>query len=222
MTVTAPTRLDFYFDAQCPYAWRTALWLREVRRERPVEVTWRQFSLALVNQDEPDSSLARKGDLLGRLFIAAERLGGNDAVERLYLAVGDAIHGRGLNPLNAGVVEDALSAAGLPTELRDTALADATTARDYRASHEAGVAKGGFGVPTLVFEGSDSGCYGPVVDPVPIGQAALALWDFTTWAARQPYLWELKRNRQGRKPLPQPADMGSHAEPPLPERRAEG
>ena len=57
----------------------------------------------------------------------------------------------------------------------DEAIADETTHDDIKADHDAVVAKGGFGVPTLVFEG-DRHVYGPVVVPAPTGEEALALW----------------------------------------------
>jgi 2-hydroxychromene-2-carboxylate isomerase len=196
--MTEPTQLDFYFDVLCPFAWRTSLWMREVIQERQVAVTWKQFSLAIVNKADPDSEFFRKDLTIGRLYIAAERLGGNDAVDRLYLALGDAIHGQQLDPLDDAVLADALNAAGLPVELLEIVLADDTTEQDYRASHAEAVARGGFGVPALVFEGSDTAYFGPVVEPVPTGREALELWDFTRWAALQPYLWELKRERTGR------------------------
>ena len=43
-------RLTFYFDPLCPWAWLTSLWIREVRRLRPLEVEWKFFSLAGVNE----------------------------------------------------------------------------------------------------------------------------------------------------------------------------
>jgi len=199
------TQLSFYFDVLCPYAWRTSLWIRDVARQRPVAITWKQFSLALVNKADPTGDFHRKDLTLGRLFVGAERLGGNAAVDRLYLALGDAIHGYQMDPMHEDVMRDALLRAGLPDFLREAVLDDDTTEQEYRASHAEGVAKGGFGVPTLVFDGSDKGYFGPVIEPVPTGEAAVELWDFTSWAAQQPYLWEFKRDRQGRKLASQPA-----------------
>lgn len=196
-----PRHVDFYFDVLCPWAWRTSLWMREVMRECSVEVTWRQFSLAIVNKAEPDSDFMRRDLTLGRTFIAAERLGGNTAVDRLYLALGDAIHGHQRDPNDAAVITGALGAAGLMPELLEAALADDTTRVDYIASHEAGVGLGGFGVPTLVFDGADRGQFGPVIDPVPTGADAVQLWRVITWSARQPFMWELKKDRGGRRRL---------------------
>ena len=50
--VDTPTKINFHFDPTCPLAWRTALWVREVRKTRPVNVTWRFFSLEVINRKE--------------------------------------------------------------------------------------------------------------------------------------------------------------------------
>ena len=48
---TAQTQdVDFYFDVSCPWAWRTALWIREVAKVRPIQVTWKFLSLAKINE----------------------------------------------------------------------------------------------------------------------------------------------------------------------------
>ena len=47
-------------------------------------------------------------------------------------------------------------------------------------------------------KGSDIGIFGPVVDPVPSGAEALALWDSVYVALHAPYLYEIKRNRPRR------------------------
>lgn len=208
-----PVSVDFYFDVLCPYAWRTSLWMREVAQQRSVSVSWKQLSLALVNNADADGEFARKDLRLGRLFVAVQREGGNEAVNRLYLALGDVIHGQKLDPMDDAVVREALASAGLPTDLLEAALADPGTEEAYRSSHEAAVALGGFGVPTIVFDGAASGTFGPVVNPVPTGQAALDLWDHFRWSAQQPYFWEMKRQRPSEKlpPLRAPASLQAGA-----------
>ena len=194
-TSSEPQHVDFYFDVLCPFAWRTSLWMREVIRECGVAVTWKQFSLAIANNREPDSEYAQRDFALGRTFIAAERLGGNDGVDRLYLALGDAIHGQRLNPLDEDVMRDVLASAGHIPELMEAALDDNTTEDEYRASHAAGLALGTFGVPTLVFDGNDRATFGPVIDPVPTGEDAIELWRVMRWVGTQPFIWELKKER---------------------------
>ncbi len=44
-----PEALTFYFDPMCPYAFQTSLWIRDVRRQRALDITWRFFSLEEVN-----------------------------------------------------------------------------------------------------------------------------------------------------------------------------
>jgi hypothetical protein len=176
--------------------------MREVARELGISVTWKQFSLAIVNQAQPDSEYLRRDFALGRTFVAAERLGGNGGVDRLYLALGDVIHGQRLDPLDETVMREALVSAGHIPELMEAALDDPTTETEYRELHEAALALGMFGVPTLVFDGQTPGHFGPVVDPVPTGADALELWRIVSWVARHPYVWEMKKDRGGRRLSP--------------------
>ena len=80
------TRLDFYFDPLCPWAWLTSLWAREVRDHRSIEVEWKFFSLGAINELDPYTY----GPL--RACALARRDGGNDAVDRAYLAFGRMFH----------------------------------------------------------------------------------------------------------------------------------
>jgi hypothetical protein len=78
----------------------------------------------------------------------------------------------------------------------EAALADESTIQDVLADHEEAVRRyRAFGVPTLAIEGSDVGFYGPIIQFVPRGEDAGELWDYTSWALRQPNLFELKRDR---------------------------
>ncbi len=193
------TKVDFYFDVLCPFAWRTSLWIRQARRERPIDITWKQMSLVMINDPELKQEWAAKGFALGRTFIQVERTADNEGVDRLYIALGDVIHGGGgANPLEPAVMVAALEKAGLPADLHERAMGDPSTEEAYKEAHAEAVNRGAFGVPTLFLEGSDIGFFGPVLDPVPTGQAAAELWDYTNWALKQPYLYEFKRERKNR------------------------
>jgi hypothetical protein len=87
---------------------------------------------------------------------------------------------------------------GLDGSLVARAIDDETTVADVLEDHRHAVdSKNAFGVPWLVLENGDF--FGPVIGEFVRGEDALRLWDNFTWAAAQPYLYELKR---GRAPLP--------------------
>jgi hypothetical protein len=172
--------------------------MREVAKKRPVEVAWKLFSLAEINKDsEPDEAHKigyAKGQRMERTLLAARRHGGNEALERLYMAIGDAHHGRREDLNDDAVVAACLKAAGLPDSLCKDALGDDSTATDLLAEHQVSVDRlHAFGVPTLALEGSDLGVFGPVVEPIPTGQEGLELWDHTLWLLRTPSVFEFKR-----------------------------
>lgn len=197
---TTPVQIQFHTDPACPLAWRTALWIREARKVRPIDITWRFFSLEVVNRKEgvtPD--YARDGTWIAERTMALVRHKyGNEAVERLYMALGNARHGQGENIRLAEVVRDVLKRADFDPALVDAALEDETTIEDVLNDHQEAVRRyRAFGVPTIAFNGSNVGFYGPIIQDVPRGEEAGEMWDYTAWALRQPNLFELKRDRSG-------------------------
>jgi len=199
---TTPTKINFHTDPTCPLAWRTALWMREVRKIRPVDVIWHFFSLEAVNRKEgvqPDYRSNSSWAAL-RTLALARRKGGNELVERVYLALGAAQHGRKESIREAEGVRAALQQAGLDAGMVDAALTDETTIEDVLSDHQEAVRRyRAFGVPTIAIEGSHVGFYGPIIQFVPRGEEAGEMWDYTAWALRQPNLFELKRDRGGVK-----------------------
>ncbi|MBV9121537.1 MAG: DsbA family protein [Chloroflexi bacterium] len=198
------TKLDFYFSPFCPWAWRTALWMRQVAAARDIDVTWKVFSLAEVNKDNPAYqtrlSMSQNAEML---HIAARRHGGNEAIERLYMAMGDIRHGQDRAP-DEDMFRESLRKAGLPEQLLDDINRDSSIKEELLAEHTFAVEKlDGFGVPIIKLEDQEQAFFGPVVDPVPTGQEALDLWDHTQWILRKGYLFEYKRERHFR-PGPQP------------------
>src|SRR5437867_10269765 len=183
--------------------------MRLVAKKRPVEVAWKLFSLAEINKNQEMDEAHRishaKGRKMERMLLAARRQGGNDALERLYMAIGDAHHGRKDDLNDESVVVGCLKQAGLPATLYSDALEDESTEADLLAEHEISVSKlHAFGVPTIALEGSDIGVFGPVVEPVPSGDEAVELWDHTLYLLNAPSVFEFKRAARV-KLGPQPA-----------------
>ena len=188
------TSLQFYFDPACPWAWLTSLWIREARLHRPLEIEWKFFSLAEVNELDP----ARAGML--RIAAQARREGGNEAVDGAYLGLGRMTHERRerygtLDELRQ-IAPGALQEVGLDPALAQRALDDETTMDDVLADHREAVDKlDAFGVPWIVLQDGTKGFFGPVVGEVPRGDKATELWDHFEWISSQPSLFELKRGR---------------------------
>ncbi len=195
---STPVTINFHFDPLCPLAWRTALWVREVRHTRPVNIAWRLFSLEVVNRKEgvePDYENGYGWAAL-RTLALARREKGNEAIEKLYIALGNAQHGRKESIRERAVVEQCAQEAGLGSEFVARALADKSTIDDVLNDHQEAVQRyHAFGVPTIAIEGSNVGYYGPIIRTVPTGEEATELWDYTAWALRNPNIFELKRDR---------------------------
>jgi 2-hydroxychromene-2-carboxylate isomerase len=199
MTVSNQTeRVDFYFDPLCPWAWITSLWIREVRDQRPLDIEWKFFSLAGVNE--------RADVWHGPLRIAAlaRRESGNDATDRAYLALGRLFHERekSFDEIEqlADLAGPYLSEVGLDSSLARRALDDPKTLEEVLADHTDAVERlKAFGVPWIVVDGDEMGFFGPVIGELPEGEKAVELWEHFQWIGRQQYLFELKRG--GRKKI---------------------
>ena len=196
--MAAPTAVDFHFDVMCPYAYQTSLWMREVRDLAGVDVTWRFFSLEEVNRVEGKKhpwerewsygwSMMRIGALLRRHDPAL--------LDEWYLRAGTALHVDGRRPHRPEVAEALLGEMGLDPAWVREAIDDPTTTDEVRAEHDRVIELGGWGVPTLVFEG-DHAFFGPVVIDPPTGAAALRLWELVTGWIEFPHLYELQRPKR--------------------------
>ena len=168
---------------------------------RPVEVQWRLFSLEEVNKGEGtvDWDGGRSAPVL-RVLALVRKKHGQEAVDRLYDALGKARFEREETLNEPAVVEAALEAAGLDRGLRLAALADDKTRKEVEKEHAA-IVEGhqAFGVPHIVLDGGKGpGMFGPVINPVPKGEEAGELWDRFVWLMRQPSFFEIKRSRPRR------------------------
>jgi 2-hydroxychromene-2-carboxylate isomerase len=198
MTEQELTPVDFWFDALCPWAWITSRWMLEVQQVRPVEVTWHAMSLAVLNEGKADMP-ERYQELMAqawgpmRVVIAAEQKFGPSVVEPLYTALGNRFHLEKA-PKDRPTIEAALAEAGLPAD-----LAGAMDSTEYdealRASHREGIERVGYEVGTPVISVNGTAIFGPVVSPIPRGEAAAKLWDGVLLVTQTDGFFELKRSR---------------------------
>ncbi len=190
-----PTGVDFHFDIMCPYAYQTSLWIRNVRDETGLDIRWRFFSLEEINRQEGKKhpwerdwsygwSMMRIGALLRRQDMAL--------LDRWYAEAGRALHEDGRKPHRPEVAEAILDEMGLDPGLVAEAIADPTTGDEVKREHDAVAGRGGFGVPTLVFD-DDQMLFGPVLVDPPAGDAAVRLWDLTTAWLEFPHVYEVQR-----------------------------
>jgi 2-hydroxychromene-2-carboxylate isomerase len=198
MPAQEPTQLDFWFDPLCPWAWITSRWVLEVEKVRPVTARWHVMSLAVLNEgkeDMPDRYKEAMRQAWGpvRVCIAAEQKFGQDVLLPLYTAIGRRFHDEKADR-GRPLIEAALAEAGLPAELAD-AMDDESYDDALRASHKNGMDRVGYEVGTPVISVNDSSFFGPVVSPIPRGEAAGRLWDGVLLVSGTDGFFELKRSR---------------------------
>ena len=208
------TRVDFWFDPLCPWAWLTSRWVLEVAKVRELEISWHVMSLAILNEGRDLSAeylaaLSRaKG--VGRVCIAAR--GKTDDLLPLYTALGTRAHHGRLALHERDVLVAALKEAGLPTDLADAAD-DPSYDEALAAEHDRGLAPVGTDVGTPVIHVDGTAFFGPVLSRVPTGEQAGAIWDSVLALAGYPYFYELKRART-EAPQLEDGRMPGHARSP--------
>ncbi|MGW4565911.1 mycothiol-dependent nitroreductase Rv2466c family protein [Streptomyces sp. NPDC004561] len=199
-TESGPTRVDFYFDPACPFAWITSRWMLEVERLRPLDLRFHVMSLYLHNtgNELPDWYRDLVDRSIGpvRVAVAAAEQHGEKVLRDLYTAFGTRIHERGMKDFDL-VVTESLAELELPADL-SAAAHDPSYDDAVRRGHEAGVEpeSGGYvGTPTLHVDGTV--WFGPVLRAVPRGAGAAELFDSFRVLADHPDFFELKRTRTG-------------------------
>ncbi|MCF7552079.1 DsbA family protein [Pseudonocardia sp. WMMC193] len=176
-------QVEIFVDPVCPFAWIAYEWIREVERQREIEVRLRIMSLAVLN-DEVESERGRDSAWRPvRVGIAA-----GERLREFYESFGRLYHVEKVRPRDEALRR---AAPALYAAADDPTLDEAV-----RASHEAGIAPVGLDVGTPTFHVEGTAFFGPVLSAVPRGQDALDVFDGAILLARNPHFSELKRTRR--------------------------
>jgi predicted DsbA family dithiol-disulfide isomerase len=182
-----PMPVTVWLDPSCPWAWQAMVWLRDLRDQGAVALSYRLFSLEL-NAAEPEASFAaaapRYGPAMTALALALRD--GDHRFEALYVALGRRLHEE-RRQMSEGLLAEAAAEAGATLAAGDPSLEDEVV-EAYREARARDV----FGVPTLRV-GDDKVLYGPILAVGPTGPEGLALWQHVRALADDGTFFELKR-----------------------------
>jgi hypothetical protein len=197
------TNVDFWIDPFCPWTWAVSRWVTEVAPARDLHVTWHTFSLWHRNEwtghhlsdDQCERLIGQYGGL--RVLEAARAQHGEDAVARLYTAIGTRIHHDGDRTLRG--LAECVGACGLPAALLDAADDISWDPPIYESTRRGTALVGeDVGIPIVAIAGGEGRTtfFGPVLAPAPTGDAALRLWDAFVALGEFDGLYEIKRSRR--------------------------
>ncbi len=207
----APTYdAEFFIDTVCPWCWITSRWVTNVQAERDLRVRWRFISLKFLNESRSDSysdahrEAHRQALRVLRVCHAVREQEGNDALSRLYTAIGTALHTNGGRRDPSFVFDDAIGTSLKESELDQSYveyLDDESHDAAFREETELALSRTGpdVGTPIITFQPDTDRArtlFGPVIPRAPKGAEAVALWDALQTVASSGVA-ELKRTFRG-------------------------
>ena len=191
------TKVDFWFDATCPWAWMASRWILEVEKVRDIDLTFHVMSLSVLNEgrDLPDDYRANMDAawVPARASLLVEQRHGSDKLAEFYTEPGTRFHPGG-EERSVETVRRALAAVGADEDIIDVAQTDAVD-EDLRRSHHEGMDPVGDEVGTPVIRVNGMSLFGPVISPAPKGEEAGELFDGFVKVTAYPGFFELKRSR---------------------------
>lgn len=196
--MTAPEKIDVYIDYVCPWAYRAAFWMRNLKEQLGdnIQINWKFFSLEQVNSthgeewkvwDQPNTHLT-KGFIGFRGAIAARRQS-EEAFDKFHYAWFEARHG----DKRRASAHDVAQAIGLDMIQFERDFNDPALFQELAADHEEGVREYGvFGTPTFVFPNGEAAYF--QIRAIPTRAETLPYWDeFKQIVADRPTFQEIKR-----------------------------
>ena len=192
------TTVDLYVDPVCPFAWVATQWMREVARQRDIDLSIQLMSLAVLNQDPEDPYEELRGSDSAwrpvRVGAALSAVRSQSAYEDFFLEFGHRFHVERVRGRDR-VLREALEA--LDAVEFYGAADDHKWDEHVRRSHNAAVGPLGEGVGTPIIRVDGAVIFGPVLQAAPPVGRALKLFDAVTSLIEEPVFCELKRAVRG-------------------------
>lgn len=197
--------IDFFFDPICPWAWRASRFITATAAVEGFNVTWRFFSLRMLNEDRDYRSFPagyesrhRFGLSLLRIAASIRQTHGNEGVGAFYTACGSTLHEQdGPGSLAEAELRSIVIQAGRTDHL------DTATRSDHdeliRSETESAILRAGpdLGTPVITLDPPNGpSFFGPVLTEVPGEDVRAATWASIVQLANLPSFAELKRTRR--------------------------